>query len=349
MTDYHPTTCILFIMIFLSVLVSNTFEKKPPIVCFSKESTDPQVCSGNGNCVANGVCACKTGFYGPQCQFFNCFQIPSGSPLVCSSKGNCTKPNTCECLTGWTGPECNKTISDNNTPPPIVTPPKNPNGKAFSFKVSELNSKLFALSNSTHVELPPTIQKYLEKQGISPTVSISILTTFEKLDEFSSGTTSITLSFNNGSSIPVNGLEDPIQIGFYNLTFHVNSSSFDVNNPNFTCVYFDQVKQEWLTNGVETVISNARMLNNNKTVNLNINCKTNHLTQFTIMDRNMQAQNLTVRDATLSNNDLIYLIVGVSLPAGACIMMLFIMFIMAVCISLCMMKRKKKPKPMVQP
>ena len=349
---FNVISSILFLVLFLSLNVSNTVQKQPAFVCFGKKSTNPAVCSGNGDCIANGMCACKMGFYGPQCQMFNCFQYPNSFPLVCSSKGVCSKPNTCECMTGWIGPDCSK---QNQT---IVTPPTNNSnnstnviGKVQNTKVSDLNSKKVLVNNSTKIEFPPTIEEYLEKQGLSRNENINVLTTFENSKEFSSGITSITFTFPNGSLIPVNGLVDPIQIEFYNLTYNVNSSTFDLNNLNFTCAYFDEFKEEWLTYGLETILSNVKLLKNN-TVNLNIDCKTKHLTRFTIIDRNIDKanQNRDVVLPDLPRDEQTILIVAITLPAAGACLISCLMFILAVSISIFMMKRRrKKEKPMNQP
>jgi hypothetical protein len=56
------------------------------------------------------TCKCTTGYYGPQCSFFNTDPC-SGSP--CLNNGVCTVnyssyPNyyTCSCINGYTGTNC---------------------------------------------------------------------------------------------------------------------------------------------------------------------------------------------------------------------------------------------------
>jgi hypothetical protein len=95
-------------------------------VCFGKVSSDPTVCSGNGQCntlnncvcklgyndptgrccVDNGKCACKDGYIGSQCEIVICGGIWSNDPTVCSSRGVCNRPNQCDCPPGFIGSFC---------------------------------------------------------------------------------------------------------------------------------------------------------------------------------------------------------------------------------------------------
>jgi hypothetical protein len=77
--------------------------------CFGKQSTDPTVCSGNGNCTFIDTCGCKSGFTGNQCEvapIFTCFGKQSTDPKVCSGNGTCTATNNCNCINGYTGNQC---------------------------------------------------------------------------------------------------------------------------------------------------------------------------------------------------------------------------------------------------
>jgi hypothetical protein len=42
---------------------SSTFD------CYGKNSSDPYICSGNGNCTFTNNCTCKEGYLGLQCQY----------------------------------------------------------------------------------------------------------------------------------------------------------------------------------------------------------------------------------------------------------------------------------------
>jgi hypothetical protein len=77
--------------------------------CFGKPSTDPTVCSGNGNCTFIDTCTCKSGFTGSQCEtapIFTCFGKQSNDPKVCSGNGTCVATNICNCINGHTGNQC---------------------------------------------------------------------------------------------------------------------------------------------------------------------------------------------------------------------------------------------------
>jgi alpha-tubulin suppressor-like RCC1 family protein len=82
--------------------------------CFGLSSTDPLVCSGNGNCNSTDVCVCKTGFFGKNCHQITsinptCFGIKSTELSVCSSYGNCLNTDQCSCYVGYSGYECEET------------------------------------------------------------------------------------------------------------------------------------------------------------------------------------------------------------------------------------------------
>ncbi len=74
--------------------------------CFGIPDNDPDVCSGNGICIAPDTCSCYAGYAGPQCEFVTCFSIPDNDPNVCSGHGACIGPDTCSCDAGYTGNEC---------------------------------------------------------------------------------------------------------------------------------------------------------------------------------------------------------------------------------------------------
>jgi syndecan 4 len=55
-------------------------------------------CSGHGSCIANGICACDTGYTSPDCSVRTCL-------FSCSGRGLCFD-GTCYCEPGWTGEGC---------------------------------------------------------------------------------------------------------------------------------------------------------------------------------------------------------------------------------------------------
>ena len=54
----------------------------------------PDNCSGNGRCVAEGKCECKSGYMGASCEQYSCVN-------GCFNQGECVGPNTCTCRSGY--------------------------------------------------------------------------------------------------------------------------------------------------------------------------------------------------------------------------------------------------------
>ena len=71
------------------------------VVCTSGQST-PYPCGGNGQCSADGTCACAVGYYGTSCRF----ECPGGAENPCNGNGNCTVRGECVCLDGFWGLSC---------------------------------------------------------------------------------------------------------------------------------------------------------------------------------------------------------------------------------------------------
>jgi len=83
-----------------------------PVSCFGTLSTDPNVCGGHGQCVAQDTCTCDQGYIGSQCQdtvSISCFGIPSTEPNVCGGHGQCVAQDTCTCDQGYSGDQCDIT------------------------------------------------------------------------------------------------------------------------------------------------------------------------------------------------------------------------------------------------
>ena len=74
--------------------------------CFGRNSTDAMVCSGNGACLDENVCSCKSNYTGSDCSLTTCNGTLSNQANVCSGNGNCTSFNTCQCKNGYGGPLC---------------------------------------------------------------------------------------------------------------------------------------------------------------------------------------------------------------------------------------------------
>lgn len=77
-------------------------------VCFSKISTDQDVCNGHGACTTPGVCACDSGWGSADCSGMSCGGVLASSSQACSGHGTCIDPDVCACTndTAWTGSLC---------------------------------------------------------------------------------------------------------------------------------------------------------------------------------------------------------------------------------------------------
>ena len=94
---------------YYGVYQFNLFESHPcQFNCFGKNSSDPNVCFGNGTCYYDNTCLCKHGNYGSQCadEIFNCFGADSTNITVCSARGKCSGPNQCSCDNKYIGLQC---------------------------------------------------------------------------------------------------------------------------------------------------------------------------------------------------------------------------------------------------
>jgi hypothetical protein len=74
--------------------------------CFGKNSSDPQICSGNGICNGTDQCSCETNYFGNQCQQTYCFGVLSTQNNVCSQNGICKEFDTCTCSPNFGGKNC---------------------------------------------------------------------------------------------------------------------------------------------------------------------------------------------------------------------------------------------------
>jgi len=61
----------------------------------------PNNCSGQGQCLDNGVCTCNAGFRGEDCSKKTC-------PKDCSAQGVCSDNGVCTCNAGFRGDDCSK-------------------------------------------------------------------------------------------------------------------------------------------------------------------------------------------------------------------------------------------------
>ena len=78
------------------------------ITCHGYPSNDPQVCGGHGVCIADDVCDCYHGYFGPDCCEvpYTCASIHPEAPNVCSGHGVCKHQDDCWCFYGYSGRWC---------------------------------------------------------------------------------------------------------------------------------------------------------------------------------------------------------------------------------------------------
>eukprot|EP01080_Neovahlkampfia_damariscottae_P001580 gene1580-12705_t len=125
----QPTLTLISNVIDLSSGYSHTIASlKITNMCFNKNDTDPNVCSGNGKCISNDQCLCNEGYGDLNCNktlVCNGISIKNATSL-CYGNGKCNIKNECECFEGFKGPQCdqlttcygfssNETYSSNET------------------------------------------------------------------------------------------------------------------------------------------------------------------------------------------------------------------------------------------
>lgn len=91
----------MFLIILFILIVSQSQ------TCYDLQSTDPNVCGGNGRCASNDTCMCFWPYDGKQCQsIITCGREPADSPFVCESHGMCVARDKCLCYSPFYGELC---------------------------------------------------------------------------------------------------------------------------------------------------------------------------------------------------------------------------------------------------
>lgn len=250
------TLLLLWITMLETAIQQETFK------CYGLDSSNPNVCNGNGICSSANSCICLSGYSDIQCKTYSCFGYSNKNPNSCSANGICIKPNTCQCGMGWIGSDCS---IQNDTDIAL--------SKSL---VSELNSKKINVKNKGSVVLPNNLEKYLEKKGFFGNDSVMMKSSFQENSKFVSGILTFSFEKLDTSQISVIGLETPIRIVFENI-------SMVETNSNYSCAYYNEQKQTWQFDGLQTQISSSSQT-------FTITCKTNHLTRFTVIDLNLNRE-----------------------------------------------------------
>ncbi|KAG2387486.1 hypothetical protein C9374_001818 [Naegleria lovaniensis] len=255
--------------------------------CYRKLQNMTNVCSGNGFCVSTNSCACLTGFYGNECQFFTCFGKNASDVNVCSKHGSCSGLDNCTCEEGWMGSDCSI---------PVCVPIMNANQTVECSKkvisgssmllehigqVQNLDSKNISLSlegsifSKVQVIFPPSISKELSPY-LNGTILSLVTSVYEQKNTtqtaLKSPLISITiLNSTSGDEVSIQQLQKGISLKIPMQNY------LDFSNQNLTCMYFDVADQSWKKDGVTTIRDEVTM---------EFICITNHLTSFGVVDIN---------------------------------------------------------------
>jgi hypothetical protein len=103
-----------FVMPRVVVGVAAQTAPMPPTYCYGVLSTDVNVCSGNGQCVAQDTCQCDAKWDGAACsRYAFCNGYQANNPAVCSGHGTCVKDETCQCNPTYGGQYCGSSATCN--------------------------------------------------------------------------------------------------------------------------------------------------------------------------------------------------------------------------------------------
>ena len=228
--------------------VMDAFKTVCLATCYGIVYNNSNVCGSNGKCQAVDSCVCDSGYYGLDCSIPVCLKSTNG-----------------ECVNVTSTPVIIENIETSQL-----------SNKSISIGSSENNS---TSNSSISISFPSDFSNYVSNQTTSSL--ISLLTAVSKGGEnvtTSNTTTSsivsdiitISLALTNGEKIQVSKLDNPIQILFQKpSTFYGN----------LTCMYFDELVNEWKLDGVETKIEEWT-----------VTCLTSHLTSFSVIDINLKKE-----------------------------------------------------------
>ncbi|EFC45304.1 predicted protein [Naegleria gruberi] len=269
-----------------------------PIGVFYEESSGDL----NFSHTLNNTCVCKDGFYGLDCSLPICLKAENG-----------------KCANDTTG----VTVENIET-------------SQLSNKSISLSSGNLTESSVVSVSFPSDFSHYISNQTTFSSVSLltavstsgNNLTNSNSAFSIVSNIITISLALTNGKKIPVSNLENPIQISFQKPTSY---------SGNLTCMYLDELTNEWKSDGVKTVIEP-----------LTVNCLTSHLTSFSVIDINLRKEigkpkespsvsNQTISQSQLSQEAIIAISVSI---AGSFIVCCVVAIILSAVI--CLIRRKSK-------
>ncbi|KAG2373626.1 hypothetical protein C9374_011915 [Naegleria lovaniensis] len=259
--------------------------------CNGIPANSSMVCYSYGSCVAPDVCVCQPGRNGTFCDNPVCYGISADdTQKVCSARGTCLSPDNCACNTGYGGERCQYSIcngilsnsSDNETTNNDNSIIKKEVQVETLSNVTQLDSKNVTFDNfqTIFIQFPSNISKQISDEATSTSSKISLIVcisenvtaTKEEVREVISPIVKIVLSKGSGVEIQVQNLTYLIEISFSNIYSMSNQSEL-------TCVYFDEIKEEWSPEGI---------ISKYDPISLTMKCFTSHLTSFAVIDMNFK-------------------------------------------------------------
>ncbi|EFC45308.1 predicted protein [Naegleria gruberi] len=307
----------------------------PVITCFGKLANDSSVCSSRGTCTGMDNCQCSNLYISSDCSVSLC-QTENGkqNTILCP-------PAPIPSQTGTTNQQVALNVTESRTE--IVK------------DLTSIDSKniTFTSSSSVQITLPSTISSYVSNQ-ISTNETIQIISAISEKtqikpqssntntgsdDEKSTISTvevvskvvSLLLLKQDGEKIQVTNLINPITFTFSNLIIQ----SFEKSN--LTCSYLDETSKEWKSDGLNTFFIDIQSIGNEK--QLSINCQTNHLTSFAVIDMNLKKGSVKTDTLPTTQDNTVVIAAVVSSVVGVLILVGVISIIIIA--SVCLIRRRK--------
>ncbi|KAG2391990.1 hypothetical protein C9374_013475 [Naegleria lovaniensis] len=278
-----------------------------PLVCQNLFATDTaNVCSGNGQCIADNVCSCNNGFFGQKCELKLCQGVPIPFKTTCQ----------------------------------ITTPVET---RTETIPVTNLNSKNVSFSTAPNVQVsfPSNFVSQLSSSLKNTTEQVEVVSSvFTPNSEVGNVGHAVTLSLydkTDGSQIYVQKLSTPIDIYFYNLTLQSN----DISLFNFSCMYLEETSLTWKSDGIESVILSQR--NDSIRISFSIICRTSHLTSFAVIDFNYKkASSGNDKKVELPTDTATIIGLAVGIGGGGLLILLVLSMIAVITCICCYQKRVRQ-------
>ncbi|KAG2373593.1 hypothetical protein C9374_012056 [Naegleria lovaniensis] len=279
---------------------------------------------------------CPKGYTGIQCQVPICFGFRNDSNLSCNRNGICMAPDTCKCLNQWSGLDCSilncASVSFDDPTKCVSSDSSSSSSQTKTETIPQLenlSSKTinFTTDTSVKAQFPSTLTQHLiEQGGLNRSQPITVLSSLYIPPSQSQNRTQteapvlssvLTISLYNsqGQKISVQKLQEPIELFFSNIHVSGESSSAmtSIEHVNITCMYFNEEKKEWASDGIVSHLQSSTPNNNNNGFIISMKCQTFHLTSFAVIDKNFKKATNQVEDRTpngMSDTTLIAIVVS---------------------------------------